>query len=485
MADATGPIAATVATATAKPRARVADIDPVPVRGTSTWPLPLPTARAAAFIAAAAVPVVVATWWTPAVWIGAVMVLAVLVACLVDFFALPHPETIECLRLGSPVLPLGAGTDVSVAIRRREGVGPAARAAARTAIPFEFVDDLDVHIARVREPEGLVLPAAGHVVATTTVLPSRRGRMQLGAVHVRLRGPMGLAGQQVRFDVGRDVRVLPGVASVADAARLLRRGLRREAGLRQARRRGEGTSFESLREYVAGDDPRKLDWKASARHGKLIARQYELERSRTVLLLVDAGRWMTAEVGGLTRLDHVLNACVLLSHVAALRDDRVGMLAFAERILAYVPPVKGRMAVERIVDATLDVEPRLVESDYERAFAELAARHRKRSLVVLFTDVLSNDASRIVADEAKRQARRHVVLLVTLRDPALDALADCTPANASAAYEQAAAEDLLLEREQAIARMRRDGLHILDIDPRRLGPALVEKYLDLKARLLV
>jgi uncharacterized protein (DUF58 family) len=266
---------------------------------------------------------------------------------------------------------------------------------------------------------------------------------------------------------------------------MLRRGLRREAGLRHTRRRGEGTSFESLREYVRGDDPRKLDWKASARHDKLITRQYEVERSRTVLLLVDAGRWMTAEVSGLTRLDHVLNACVLLAHVAALRDDRVGLLAFAEKIHAYVPPVKGRAAVERIVDATLDVEPRLVESDYERAFAELAARHRKRSLVVLFTDVLSKDASRIVADEMRRHARRHAVLLVTLRDPEIDTLADAEPANASAAYEQAAAEDLLLERDQALARMRRDGLHVLDVDPRRLGPALVERYLDLKARLVI
>lgn len=476
MADA---IVSARAGAATKPRARAADVDPVPVRGVATWPLPLPTARAAALVAAAAVPVVVATWWAPAMWFAAAIVLGVLVACLVDFFALPHPATLECLRLGSPVLPLGTNADVSVTIRRREGGRRGA------AVAFDFVDDLDVHIARVREPAGLVLPVTDPLVVTTAVLANRRGRLRLGDVHVRLRGPMGLAGQQVRFGVGRDVRVLPGVASVADAARLLRRGLRREAGLRQARRRGEGTSFESLREYVPGDDPRKLDWKASARHAKLIARQYELERSRTVLLLVDAGRWMTADVGGLTRLDHVLNACVLLSHVAALRDDRVGMLAFAERILAYVPPVKGRMAVERIVDATLDVEPRLVESDYERAFAELAARHRKRSLVVMFTDVLSKDASRIVADEAKRQARRHVVLLVTLRDPALDALADAAPANASAAYEQAAAEDLLLERDQAIARMRRDGLHILDIDPRRLGPALVEKYLDLKARLLV
>lgn len=449
----------------------------MPARGTSGWPLPLPTPRAAAWVAAAALPVALATWWPSAAVVAAAGLVAVAAACIYDFLALPRPSAIEAVRDGAAVLPLGAVTDVVVALRRRDDD--------RRAVVAEFVDDLAPSLARVREPAGLVLAHGADARAVTVVRPERRARLRLGAVHVRLCGPLGLAARQVRFDVGRDVRVLPGIAAVADAARLLRNGLRREAGRRRTRRRGEGTSFESLREYARGDDPRKLDWKASARHGKLITRQYEVERSRTVILLVDCGRWMTGEVGGLTRLDRVLDACVLLAHVAALRDDRVGMLAFSDRIEAYVPPVKGRAAVERIVDATLDVQPRLVESDYERAFAEFAARHRKRSLVVLFTDVLSRDASKVVADEMRRQARRHATVAVTLRDPDLDAVADAVPGNASAAFEQAAAEELLLERDAALTRMRRDGIHVLDCDPRRLGPAVVERYLDLKARLLV
>lgn len=449
----------------------------MPARGVAGWPLPLPTARAARLVAGAAAVLVLATWWPVFAWVAGALVFGVVVACLLDYGSLPRPQDLECERLGSPVIALGTATDVAISIRRRDAAPGTLRA--------DVVDDLTPTLERVREPVSVLLPPERAVVLATMVRGRSRGRLRLGAVHARIRSAAGLAARQVRFDVGREVRVLPGVASVADAARMLRRGLRREAGLRQARRRGEGTSFESLREYVRGDDPRKLDWKATARHGKLIARQYEVERSRTVLLLVDCGRWMTGEVAGLTRLDHVLNACVLLAHVAALRDDRVGLLAFSDKIEAYVPPVKGRVAVERIIDATLDVQPRLVESDYERAFAELAARHRKRSLVVLFTDVLSKDASKIVADEMRRQTRRHVGLAVTLRDPDLDRLADSVPANASAAFEQAAAEELLLERDTALVRLRHDGLHVLDIDPRRLGPAVVERYLDLKARLLV
>jgi uncharacterized protein (DUF58 family) len=141
--------------------------------------------------------------------------------------------------------------------------------------------------------------------------------------------------------------------------------------------------------------------------------------------------------------------------------------------------------VDAILAATFRIEPRLVESDYAGAFAHLAARHRKRSLVVLFTDVLSRDASRAVVDECVRSVRRHLPLAVTLRDAALDVVANAVPVNAAAAYRQAAAEELLLEREQALAVMRRAGIKVVDTAARSLGPAVVERYLDVKARLLV
>lgn len=194
---------------------------------------------------------------------------------------------------------------------------------------------------------------------------------------------------------------------------------------------------------------------------------------------------MTGEVAGMTRLDHVLESCVLLAHVASTRDDRVGLLAFADEVLAYVPPAKGRAAVEAILAAVFNLQPRLVESDYVGAFAYLSAHHRKRSLLVLFTDVLSRDTSRVVVDECVRSVRRHLPLAVTLRDVDLDAAAQAVPANASAAYRQAAAEELLLEREQALAVMRRAGIQLVDVAPKSLGPAVVDRYLEIKSRMLV
>ena len=176
---------------------------------------------------------------------------------------------------------------------------------------------------------------------------------------------------------------------------------------------------------------------------------------------------------------------MLLAHVAASRDDRVGLLAFADEVLAYVPPSKGHAAVERLVAATFELQPRLVESDYAGAFAYLAAHQRKRSLLVLFTDVLSRDASRTVVEECVRTVRRHVPLTVTLRDATIDGLASAEPANAAAAYRQAAAEELLLEREQALAVMRGAGIQTVDVAPKALGPAVVERYLEIKSRMLV
>lgn len=451
-------------------------VPPDRVAGVSAWPLPLPTKRASVLVAGCAV-LVLAGWLHPLLAAaGAFAIVVLLAAVLIDYVLTPRPGEVEAEREPKPVTGLGAAEEFAVVLRRRDEGSPA---------PFRARDELAEGLDRARDEETGVLPGSGRVVVTTAAQPSRRGRLRLGALHVRFLGPMGLAERQVRFDVPSDLRVLPRYAEGSAAARVLRRGLRLEMGLRRARRRGEGTSFESLREHSPGEDIRRIDWKASARHSKLIQRHYEMERSQCLVLLVDCGRAMTAEVGGTTRLDHVLDAVVLLAQAAALRDDRIGVLAFSDRIERFVPPAKGRAAVERIVDALFDLEARLVEPDYERAFAYLSSRHRRRSLLVLFTDVMSREASRIVGDEMRRAARRHVPLAVTLRDTDLDALVRGVPAGASAAYEQAAAEELLLERDAALARMRRDGVQVLDSEPRAVAVAAVDRYLEIKARLVL
>ncbi len=450
---------------------------PDPVAGVSSHPLPLPTRRCAWLVAVTSVPIVLGLVHPLFPLVGAIGVLVVALAAVADWLALPVGPQFFAVRLNRPVLSLGSEEQLPVDVELR--------ATRSDALHMRLVDDLHPRLDRRADPEPATVDAISRAHFVTRARPRRRGRHVLGAVHVRVKSRVGLVERAVRFDLAMEVRVYPGVEGIARAARMIRYGLRQEAGLRRSRFRGLGTSFESLREYMPGEDLRKVDWKASARHAKLISRHYEIERSQNVLLLIDMGRWMTSEVAGLTRLDHVLNACVLLAHVAAMRDDRVGVLAFAEDVEAYVPPAKGHGAVERIIDAVFDLEPRLVESDYRRAFTYLASKHRKRSLIVLFTDVLGREASRVVVEETTRAARRHLPLAVTLRDADLDRLAADVPTNAAAVYRQAAAEELLLEREQALAVMRASGVHVLDGPPGSLGPALVDRYLELKARMLI
>jgi uncharacterized protein (DUF58 family) len=431
--------------------------------------------RCARLAAAAALPVALGAFVPAVAWFGLALVAALVIAFVVDWMALPRGGEFRAERVERPVLSHGDEETLAVDVRLAGGGPVTARA----------VEDLPEGLDLVADAPAQTVAAGTVARFATRVRAARRGALAMTAFHLRYASRWGLAERQVRIDLPAEIRVYPGVRAVAQSARWLRRGRHVESGLRRSRRRGEGTSFESLREYVRGEDPRHVDWKASAKHAKLIARHYEVERNQSVMLLVDCGRWMTGDVGGMTRLDHVLEASVLIAHVAAARDDRVGLLAFADEVLAFVPPTKGRAAVDAILAATFRIEPRLVESDYAGAFAHLAAKHRKRSLVVLFTDVLSRDASKAVVDECVRSVRRHLPLAVTLRDAGLDAVANAVPVNAAAAYRQAAAEELLLEREQALAVMRRAGIQVVDTGARSLGPAVVERYLDAKARLLV
>jgi uncharacterized protein (DUF58 family) len=260
---------------------------------------------------------------------------------------------------------------------------------------------------------------------------------------------------------------------------------RREAGFRNVRRMGEGRSFESLKEWVPGEETRSIDWKATARRGKLMARQYEAERRQQVMIVLDAGRLLTADVGGKPRLESAIDAALELAHSAVGHDDNVGLMVFADSVLHYVPPARGRRALRLILDALATVEGRLVEPDYPAMFGYLAARSRKRALTVLFTDVIDRTASEALVAQVGSLRPRQLPLAVTLRDPVLERLASGRPAGVSAAYERAAAEELLEAREGALSELRSRGVMVLDVLPDGAARAVVQQYERVKRRALI
>jgi uncharacterized protein (DUF58 family) len=328
----------------------------------------------------------------------------------------------------------------------------------------------------------LRLEPGAATVEDLLVRPIARGRGTGGRLDLRVLGPLGLAWWQRRLELPWQVVVFPNLTGASLRALPPQARRRRQAGLRNVRRRGEGRLFEGLREWVPGEDTRIIDWKATARRGKPIARQYEDERREQLLIVIDAGRQLTAEVDGVPRLESVVDAAVRLAHAAVEHDDNVGAMVFADEIQSFVPPARGRRGLRGVLEALAAAEGRLVEPDYPAAFRYLATRNRRRGLTVFFTDVIDRTASEAVVGQVATLRGRHVPLAVTLRDPALERLASGRPATEQGAFERAAAEELLLAREEALGEMRRRGILVLDVVPGGAADAVVERYHQLKRR---
>lgn len=413
-------------------------------------------------------------------WIG------VLVA---DLIRTRSPGEITVHREPPPAF--SAGRAVPVTYRWRTG-GPSAEPAAqlragRGAATMDVAATIEVR-ERLPDPlddgapvRRLVIPHGGELVEERPIRPRHRGRADGGVLTIRQLGPLGLAWRQASRPAEWSAVVYPSLTGASTRA-LPASARRREAGRRAIRRAGEGRLFETLREWVPGDDTRIIDWKATARRGKPIARQYEDERRQQVLIVVDAGRLLTAEVAGVPRLEAAIAAALHLAHAAAEQDDDVGVMIFADEVQQYVPPARGRRALRNVVEALATAEGRLAESDYPAAFRYLAARGRKRALTVLFTDLIDRTASEALVAQAATLRPRHLPLAVTLRDPSLEAAAAERPATGAAAFERAAAEELLRARDEALAEMRARGVSVLDVSPAAAARSVVEQYHALKRR---
>jgi uncharacterized protein (DUF58 family) len=253
-------------------------------------------------------------------------------------------------------------------------------------------------------------------------------------------------------------------------------------GLHALRRRGEGRTFESLRDYVQGDEFRHIDWKATARRQKPMVREYELERHQNVFLMVDAGRMMTAQIGEITKLDCAVNAALLVAYAAVGQGDKVGLLVFADEVQAYLPPRGGTRQIRQILDALGGVHASLVEPDYGLAFRYLAARRVQRALVPVFTDLVDARASSRLLRHVAALVPRHLPLLVAIADPTLERYAETATAAVNAVYRQAVARDLLAERAEALRGITARGGLALDVPPERLNLAVVNRYLEVKRR---
>jgi uncharacterized protein (DUF58 family) len=325
----------------------------------------------------------------------------------------------------------------------------------------------------------LVVPAGERRVVTTTLLPTRRGDRRPDRVTVRSVGPFGVAARQGRHDAPWRVRVQPPFTSRKFLPEKLDK-LRQLDGQLLARTRGQGTEFDSLREYVVGDDVRSIDWRATARRADVMVRTWRPERDRRLLLVLDTGRTSAGRVGDEPRLDAALDAALLLGALASRAGDHVDLLAFDREVRGAVEGAGRQELLARLVDVTAGLEPALVETDGRRMVGEVLRRSRRRSLVVLFTTLDAAPLQEGLLPVLGSLTQRHTVVLASVADPRVQELTSAR-GDVTAVYAAAAAERATAERRAITAQLRRRGVDVVDATPERFAPAVADAYLALKA----
>jgi uncharacterized protein (DUF58 family) len=429
--------------------------------------VPIPTRRLAAIAAVASIVVLIADGG----WAFLAVNLVLVVVALVDWQLAARPSVIEITRAVPDVVPLGQrdrfGWSVANPTRRRQ----------RVAFADELAPSLRAGTRRAR----LTVPANGVAEVTTTIEPTRRGRFEPTALTVRVEGPLGLAARQ-RTRRQRDVlRVYPPFKSRDEAELRINKARILEVGLRSAQGLGGGTEFDQLREYTVDDEFRRMDWAATARAGKPIVRTYRAERNQTVISLLDNGRIMAGRVDDVPRVEHAMDAVMMLTAVATRLGDRAGMVVFDRDVRAVVAPTHGRDQLSRVTEAMYALEPALAESDYQGAFAATLARFRRRAMLVVFTDLVEQAVGETLIPALPLISRNHLVVVAAVRDPDVVRWALTTPNDGEGAYRKAAAVAALDERRRTTARLRGLGATVVDAPPGALATRLADAYLKVKA----
>ena len=479
------------------------------------WNSILPSPRLAIYFGLGAALWIVAAF-LPAFRLFALVYDAALIAlAAADLIFSPRPRDFEVWRSFQDKMNLGVPNVVELHARSR--ARHKSTLTLRDEVPDAFAVSTD---EAPRFQDNVALPSLPRAVLKLDtqdeasggyrLVPNRRGDFQFGALSGRYASVLGLWFRQFKRHSQPDgARVYPDTTGVRRYELALREGKMRDIGLHLLKLRGRGTEFESLRDYNGDDEFKSINWKATARSGKLIATNYEIERDQTIVICLDCGRMMTSMAISkaeshahnadknewdepnapalmaqtpLSKLDCAINATVLLSHVSASMGDNVGLLLFSDAVLNYLPPRKGRIQTGQIIEALYGAQPSLVEPDYQVAYEHLLSRRLRRSLVVTFTDIIDPEASRELLNASAALRRHHNALCVTINNRDVIDLAALYPRTPSELYEKAMAQRMLDQRQSALESLRAFGVGILDVEARELSVATVNRYLNMKSR---
>jgi uncharacterized protein (DUF58 family) len=430
-----------------------------------------PTLRAVALSAPglvlAALPTLLGDgWW----WLWALGVAMFAVAAAVDAALTPSRGALRwSLTLPSRLF---MGREAA-AVLRLEGAGRDARARA----------EISGHAA----PTGTVRFEGAEV--RLPLKPVRRGQLRVSSVWVRYTGPLGLMQRTLEVRIDQQRPVLPDVLRVRGRALMFSNRNERRAGTKVERFVGDGSEFEAMREYAPGMDIRSIDWKASARHRSLLAREFRAERNHSVVFALDTGLRMGEPLAAgevaLPRLDHAIHAALEMGWIGLKQGDRVGLFTFGARPGRFIQPRGGVRTFEGLVAAAAELAYERDETNYTLGLTTLATRLRRRSLVVVLTDFEDAIGAELMVENLGRLARRHLVIFVAMRDPWLASVREQRPVEGADVERANVADELLQEREVVLAKLKRLGVHCVDATPDRVGNQLINRYLEILRREMI
>lgn len=420
-----------------------------------------------------AAPMIGASAWAPNLkWVALFYVILCLVIYALDWYLAGNISRFEIERLHDGKLSLGANNLIQIQIKnlgRR-----ASEIWVRDEAPEAFQID-----QRVLSGEVAV---RGNWEGSYHVFPTNRGNYRFGNINLRWQGPLKLTTRQSKLEAEAVVKVYPNLLNLRRYDLLLRRNRLQEMGLRHTRMYGEGTEYERLREYLPDDEYRRINWKATARRHFPVTTEYQTERSQNIIAVLDTGRMMRSPVAQISKLDYVVNAVLFLGYVATGKGDKIGLMTFADEVVNYLGPRQGRGQFYRMLELLYAVSPQPVEPNYHRALSYMASKHRKRSLVVIFTDLGSSTGINSLISHTATLSRSNLVLVVTISDPEVHATAQQGISDSLSVYQRAVAGQLLDERQIRIDNLRRQGVLTLDVPANELSTAVINQYLELKGK---
>ncbi|TNF95863.1 MAG: DUF58 domain-containing protein [Gammaproteobacteria bacterium] len=386
-----------------------------------------------------------------------------------DFMLARMGKPLSVVRKMAGSLPLGVESPVTVKVTNRT----------KRSLAVRVFDHHPESMQVAGMPQTGQIPARKWNEFSYKVTPTRRGEFEFPVVQIRFRSPLGLWWRDEKLGDKDTVHVYPNFAAVTKYILLATMDRLQQMGIRKRRRRGQGSEFHQLREFRQGDSLRQVDWRATARHRKLISREYQDERDQNIIVLLDCGRRMRTKDDELSHFDHALNAMLLLTYVALRQGDAVGMATFSgER--RWLKPVRGAGMLNQVLNAVYDLEPSAEAPDYSKAALEIMARQRKRSLIIVLTNLRDEDGDDLLP-ALKLLQGRHTVLLASLREQAIDEVLAKDIKGFRDAITLASTHQYLDERSQAINWLQNNGINCLDVAPKDLSVSLVNHYLELKA----